>query len=221
MRPPAVIFDFGNVLAFFDYERAASRLGAQFGLSGPEFLDRLRRAGMFELARRYESGQIETPAFLDEACALSGLPITPVQFAEGWVDIFWANASVAPLVRALRRADHRLILGSNTNALHADHFRRQFADVLADFDHLVMSHEVGAMKPDARFFRACVDAANREPADCLFIDDLAENVEGARAAGLTGIHYRDTPTLIDDLLRSGVQLRRDDLAFLADSGHVD
>ena len=43
-------------------------------------------------------------------------------------------------------------------------------------------------------------------ASCVFIDDIAENVEGARRAGLTALHYVDTPTLIADLRRAGVEV---------------
>ena len=41
---------------------------------------------------------------------------------------------------------------------------------------------------------------------CVFIDDADANVEGAKAAGLMAIHYRDTPSLIADLRAIGVEV---------------
>ena len=72
-------------------------------------------------------------------------------------------------------------------------FRQRFAATLDRFDALVLSYEVGCMKPDARFYEACAKAAGVSAGSCIFIDDMAVNVEGARAAGLQGLHYVDTP----------------------------
>ena len=75
---------------------------------------------------------------------------------------------------------------------------------------LVMSHEVGHVKPTVEFYRACAEAAGRPIEECIFIDDLPENVAGAQAAGMSGILYRDTPTLVMELRDRGVA------SFLAD-----
>ena len=86
-------------------------------------------------------------------------------------------------------------------------FRQHTSTSAVDwFDRLVLSHEVGHMKPDQRFYQACVAAAGVPASSCLFIDDLPENVEGARRAGLTGLRYVETPALIDDLSRLGVEV---------------
>ena len=98
------------------------------------------------------------------------------------------------------------MLGSNTNDLHADQFRRQFAETLAHFDKLVLSYEVGHIKPSTAFYLACAEAAGADPGDCVFIDDLPENVEGARAAGLVGMLYESTEGLIRDLGSLGVKV---------------
>jgi putative hydrolase of the HAD superfamily len=113
---------------------------------------------------------------------------------------------VARLVEELSRQGYTLLLGSNTNELHATHFRRKFAETLAHFRHLVLSYEVGHIKPAREFFHACTLAAAAEPERCIFIDDLAENIEGARAAGLKGLVFQDVPTLVEDLRALGVRI---------------
>jgi FMN phosphatase YigB (HAD superfamily) len=203
---PALIFDFGNVVAFFDYRRACEALGAPLGLSGAALLDRVRAAGFAPLVRRYESGEISAEAFSASLGALAGLEIPHAAFAAAWSDIFWPNEPIARLIAGLKARGYRLVLGSNTNDLHAAHFRRQFAATLAHFDRLVLSYEVGHSKPSGEFFDACVAAAGVPPAACVFIDDLPENVAGARARGLTGLLYRDVPTLVADLRGLGVEV---------------
>src|SRR5205823_3917086 len=128
------------------------------------------------------------------------------EFAAAWSDIFWLNEPVARLVASLKGRGYTLVLGSNTNDLHATHFRRLFAETLAHFDRVVLSYEVGHIKPSSAFYLACAEAAGAPPEDCVFIDDLPENVEGARAAGLTGVLYRDHDTLLADLRQLGMEV---------------
>jgi putative hydrolase of the HAD superfamily len=94
--------------------------------------------------------------------------------------------------------------------VHAPYYRRRFAETLDRFDALVLSHEVGCMKPDARFYEACARAAGVAPGSCIFIDDLAENIEGARAAGLGGLHYVETAGLVASLRELGVEIGLDE-----------
>jgi glucose-1-phosphatase len=205
MRRPALIFDFGNVVAHFDYRKAAARLGARLGLSGEEILDRLRPLGFSDLLKRYESGKISAEAFTKGVSDMVGLEITHEEFAVAWADIFTPNESIARLIEGLKSEGYTLVLGSNTNDLHAGQFRRQFAETLAHFDRLVLSYEVGHIKPSAAFYLACAEAAGAEPEDCVFIDDMPENVEGARAAGLVGLLYQSTESLIGELEGLGVK----------------
>jgi epoxide hydrolase-like predicted phosphatase len=203
-RPPALIFDFGNVVAHFDYLRAAERFGRLREIPGQVFLDGARDAGLPDLLKLYESGRLDSSEFHEQFCRLTDLQVGFDDFAKAWRDIFWANESVHRLIEELKGDGHTLILGSNTNELHSAHFREQFRDILGLFDALVLSFEVGRIKPDAGFYRACSIAAGRPPAECVFIDDLVENVEGARHAGLIGIVYTETPRLIEDLKAIGI-----------------
>ena len=113
---------------------------------------------------------------------------------------------MARLLAFLKSRGYTLLLGSNTNILHSTFFLRRFASTFDGFDRFILSHEVGHMKPDRRFYQACVAAAGVPAASCLFIDDLPENVEGARRAGLIGLRYVETPALIADLRSHGVEV---------------
>ena len=206
MRQPALIFDFGNVLAFFDYSKACRTFGSRLGLSGEAFLERLTSLGFSTLVQRYESGQATAEEFSRGVCALAGLDVSHDEFVTAWSDIFWLNEPVARLVAFLKGRGYTLVLGSNTNDLHATHYRRQFADELAHFDRLVLSYEIGHIKPSPVFYLECTRAAGLPPGQCVFIDDLAENVQGAKEAGLQALHYRDADSLLPELAALGVEV---------------
>jgi putative hydrolase of the HAD superfamily len=206
MRTPALIFDFGNVLAFFDYLRAFDRLAVRLGVTGAVLRERLLDRGFAQIHRQFERGRITPDQFAAEVMARSGLTMPYEEFTCQWNDIFSLNESVAGLIEPLKARGYTVLLGSNTNVLHAAHFRRQFAATLDRFDDLICSHEVGYLKPDREFYAACVAATTLTAASCVFVDDLEENVDGARRAGLIGIQYADTPRLIADLRRLGVEI---------------
>lgn len=66
--------------------------------------------------------------------------------------------------------------------------RRRF-DFLQRFRGIVVSGEERAAKPDPRIYQILLERYRLDPASCLFIDDVARNAEGARAAGMQAIVY--------------------------------
>jgi HAD superfamily hydrolase (TIGR01509 family) len=201
---PALVFDFGNVVAFFDYGKAFERLGSHLGLSAPDIRRRFLDGGFANHLVEFESGRLEPEEFAERLMASAGVSLPYDEFVRAWEDIFWLNEPVARLIELLKSNGYTLLLGSNTNILHSTHFRRQFAPTFELFDHLVLSHKVGHIKPSPEFYHACVAAAGLPAASCIFVDDLPENVVGARQAGLIGVHYIDTPALITALTDLGV-----------------
>lgn len=205
MRPSVLIFDFGNVISFFDYMIISERFGKRLGLSAESFWTLAEERGMAPMLAEFERGALSASEFSSRFQERVGLTIPFEEFAADWEDIFELNESVAGLIPGLKRQGHALVLGSNTNAIHAPFYRRKFRETLDHFDHFVYSHEVLIMKPGRGFFEACVQAASATPESCVFIDDIEENVEGARAAGLIGLHYQNTPQLVADLRELGVE----------------
>jgi FMN phosphatase YigB (HAD superfamily) len=194
-----IVFDFGNVLGCFNYQRTLARLGSYSELGPAE----LRAAVYGPQLEAYEAGHLSTAEFLAWARTACRLSCDVALVAAAWSDIFHPNREVCALVPRLRPR-YRLLLGSNTNELHARQFRRQFADTLQHFDALVLSHEVGARKPATQFYHHCERLAGCDPEACLFIDDLPANVEAARACGWQGIVFTGIRDLQDQLAAMGV-----------------
>lgn len=102
------------------------------------------------------------------------------------------NPPVLRIIDELReKKGVRLLLGSNTC-----HFHWQLIDSMVHLsqrlDHCYLSCDMHVSKPDPAFFRHIVDAEGVDPSQCLFVDDLAENIEGARQAGLDTFLFKDT-----------------------------
>ncbi len=206
MQKPVLFFDFGNVVGFFDYLILCGRFGKRIGLSAEEFRGRLVDRGFAPLLDEFERGVLTPEHFAAKLCELGEVDIPYEEFVPDWSDIFRANEGIADLIADLKQKGYRIYLGSNTNILHANHYRRQFADTLEIMDGLVLSYEVGHIKPANGFFEACCTLASAAPEDCIFIDDVADNIAGANAAGLKGILYRDTATLVRDLRALGIDV---------------
>jgi putative hydrolase of the HAD superfamily len=195
-----IVFDFGRVVGFFDHHLTSRRLAAH-GCLTPEVLHSMLFGASLE--DDYESGRMSTNEFLARVRESCRLNCSDEIIAAAWADIFWPNAEVCALLPHLKPR-YRLLLGSNTNELHARQFLQQFADWLRPFDALVLSYEIGVRKPKSGFFEHCGRVADCAPAECLFIDDLAANVAGARAFGWQGIVYTNFPDFCKELTTLGI-----------------
>lgn len=115
-----ILFDFGNVVAFFDHERAIRRLLAHTDAT-PERLWQL--VYQDDLAYRYERGEATTDELFAVAREMGGVHCDVAEFVDAFCDIFWSNPPMADLVPRLKEAGYRLVLASNTNAAHYKHYR--------------------------------------------------------------------------------------------------
>lgn len=201
MAIKTLIFDFGNVVGFFDHYRALNRLAAHSRLSAQQMFAALIGG---RLEDDCEAGRLSSAQFVRHVRDTCELSCSEEETAAALADIFWPNREVCELLPRLKPR-HRLLLASNTNELHARHFRPLFAEALRHFDHLVLSFEVGARKPAAAFFEHCQRLAGCRPAECLFIDDLPANVAGARACGWHGIVYTGVEDLRRQLVVFGIE----------------
>lgn len=198
----AVVFDFGNVLGFFSHRRAAEQLAA-FASNPVSTDDIIQHLFYSDLEPLFEVGGISPEEVLAGLRRQFDLTGTDEELAHAFADMFTPNEAVTPLVSGLR-GRYLLALLSNTNDLHYRLFRRQFAPVLEQFDHLFVSHEVGLRKPHPDIYDYVVARLGVKPEECVFIDDLPANIEAARSQGWQGILYRRGDDLRHLLSQVGV-----------------
>ena len=196
-----ILFDFGNVVAFFDHGITVAKLLPHSELPAAELMTAIY-GGTAE--SDYERGLLTTREFFDAIRPPARLTCTLEHFEAAFADIFTPNAAVCDVIPLLKPR-YRLMLASNTNAAHYADYSAKFADVLRHFDALCPSHIVGHRKPTAEYFSSLQQLAEAEPGDCLFIDDLAENIDAAQRHGWRGLVYHPSLALGEALRELGIQ----------------
>lgn len=180
----ALIFDIGNVLLRFDFSLVTQRI-APFCATDASSIHSL----LAPLKDELESGRIEGETFLQKASQTIGYTGERSLFRAAWQEIFSPIEETHRLVERLHRT-LPLFLLSNTNDLHAEYFLSRYP-VFAHFQNAVYSHECGLMKPAASIYEHALGKFGLRAEQVFFIDDLAPNVEAARAAGWHTHHYRE------------------------------
>lgn len=198
----ALIIDLDGVIRHWDqdyYPEAEARLGLPPGAFVAAALepDRLRRATDGRLS--FEGWCAEVGA---ELAAAHGADAAAA--AEAWASTTWRiDLDVVDLVAAAGQVVPVVLLSNASTRLVHDLDR---SDLLHVFAGVVGSADIGVAKPAAGAFEAAAAAAGTAPERCLFVDDTMENVEGARALGMSAELFTGVDDL-RDLLRAHGLLR--------------
>lgn len=195
----AVIFDFGGVISSFDVGIFFRNILGRTGTSAEDLGRLVLRS---DLPRSYESGEITSRQFYEGMTHLCGLEITEEEFVSAFVSIFTPIEPTIRLIRGLSRS-YRLGLLSNTNEWHFEHHIRG-VEVFPLFDAVTLSFRVKAMKPAEGIYRDSLGKIGLSPEECVFIDDLEENVAGARRVKIHAIRYTGHEDLVSSLAALGV-----------------
>jgi FMN phosphatase YigB (HAD superfamily) len=197
----ALLFDLGRVVLDIDFNRT---LECWAGHAGCAPADIVARFAQNDAYKRYERGEMSDAEFFASLRALLGIDVSDAQFLEGWNVIFTGEIpEIAPLLaRAAQRVP--LYAFSNTNRAHAAHFSHHFADVLGHFQKIFLSSTIGLRKPDAEAYDHVVKEIGVPAERIVFFDDLMENIEGARARGLTAVHVTSTRDVAEALAALGI-----------------
>ena len=73
------------------------------------------------------------------------------------------------------------------------------AEVMALFEHVIESSQVGVRKPDPAIYQMACDKLGVAPSDCVFLDDLGINLKPARAMGMGTVKVISAAQAIADL----------------------
>ena len=202
MNMQAVIFDFGRVISDFDIGIFIERAARSSTLSEAELKGTM--ALTMRMAQRYETGLMTSREFYMNVCRVASLTMSVQEFVSAYTDIFTPKPATLALVKHLK-GRYRLGLLSNTNEWHFE-FGIKPVVIFPLFDAVTLSFEVHAMKPDRRIYADMLAKLALPAEACVYIDDIEENVAGARALGLHGIHYTTHERLIEDLKKVAVDV---------------
>jgi len=195
-----VIFDLGKVLIPFDFSRGYRELEK---LCPHPAADIPHRLAATDLVHRYETGLIESRDFVAAISRVLDLRITYERFCEIWSCVFLPPTLVPESLLEGIAARYRMLVLSNTNAIHFDMVRQNYP-LLRHFDDFVLSYEVKAMKPAPAIYRAAIARAHCLPEECFYTDDIAAYVDGARREGIDAVQFVSREQLERDLAARGV-----------------
>ena len=200
----ALLFDLGGVVIDIDFERAFRGWQSISGLSFAEIKLAFKFDASYEKRERGEIGEAEYFAHLRAALKLQG---SDARIAECWNSIFVREIpETLELIRSVR-AVVPCYAFTNSNATHQGAWAPMFPAVAQSFDRVFASHEIGLRKPEKRAFEYIAASIGVPLPAILFFDDLLENVEGARAAGLKAVHVRGPGDVRDALRQEGMIAR--------------
>jgi putative hydrolase of the HAD superfamily len=101
------------------------------------------------------------------------------------------------LFQTIRQKGYKTYALSNiTRECHASIAHHEF---FKDFNGTVLSYQVKAAKPDPAIYQHLLDHYSLHAHECLFIDDLPENIAGAQAMGIDGIVLKSHEQVITEL----------------------
>jgi putative hydrolase of the HAD superfamily len=189
-----VYFDFGGVLVRTEDQSSRARLAGSLGLTSRE-LEQIVFEG--DSSFRATVGAITEEQHWLAVAAHLGLPESemPRLHEEFFRGDLW-DRHLFDFLQALRPA-HKVGLISNAwTGLRAVMVEHGFA---GSFDAMIISAEVGVAKPDPRIYRLALEKLGVAPQEAVFVDDVATNVDGARAVGMHAIRFTRPQPVLDEL----------------------
>lgn len=195
-----VVFDLGNVLIPFDYIQVIQKFNKIKAGLGDKFKELY--AKNYYIHQQFEKGELTLNEFVDIMLNWLEGNVSREDFIDTFANIFTINQDVVDLIPKLKEK-YFVALLSNTNILHKD-FGYGHYEFLKLFDKTFYSHEVGAIKPEEKIYRAVESYTQKPSSEHFFIDDVLEYVEGAKKCGWNGVQFINYKKLVDDLKSFGI-----------------
>lgn len=179
------LFDIGKVLVDFDFQNLYRIHSKHSGQPIIPFTD-----AEIEMRDAVESGRISDSQWLDYLNESKGLDWSMDDLVGIWSEMFTLNEIGYSLFKKAQQAAgvsvHTL---SNIAQHHVDAIENNWNGFFDGADGLFLSYQIGARKPQPEIYRHALDQLGADGAQCFFIDDLLENIDAARDAGINAHQF--------------------------------
>ena len=197
-----VVFDIGNVVVPWDPEAIVRKAFGDDRVDRPDFSSPLAGNPLWLAVNRGEHTLAEAKRIYVAERGFEAAEIDRLYDA-----LF---ASMVPidetviLMRELQAAGYR-IFAITDNVNEAVAYQKSTYDFWDMIEAAAISSEVGVLKPDERMYLHLLEKASLAPEECLFFDDVAANVEGAKIVGMNARLFTDAAEARSDLASLGVR----------------
>lgn len=197
----AVFSDVGGVLLTNGWDHGQRmRLVEQFGLDGTDFEGRHQM-----LAAALDAGQLDIDQYLDRTIFYRPRPFRKQEVR----DFMYAQSEALPgsldLISRVSEARKVLLATLNNESRELNLYRIEKFGLRNCFSVFFTSCYLGVSKPHPEIYRLALDLTQRQPEECVFIDDRSLNLECARRLGLHTIQFLNVEQLGNDLRTLGVE----------------
>lgn len=192
----AIYFDLGGVIVRTEDKTPRAALGAEFGMTYEEMDAFVFRC---KTARQASTGQIsEQEHWRDVARRLK----RPESEWSRLSEVFFAGDRVdrelLAFIQSLRPALKMGVISNAWDGLRAYMLREGF---LAPFDEVIISAEVGIVKPAPRIYQYALEKLGVKAEEAIFVDDFPENIAAAAALGMRAVHFQDAAQVMKEITR--------------------
>jgi putative hydrolase of the HAD superfamily len=192
-----VILDYGNVFCLMPGPKDFAPLYELSGIQKSQFQESFWRHRL-----EYDRGSLDGFAYWQTIATEAIVTLDPAQIDKLiaadvalWQRI---HPALVAWVQSLRGANLKTAILSNM-PLDVSRYVRQNAQWMKLFDSTVFSAELGMLKPEPEIYATSLAGLKVRPAEALFIDDSAANVEGARAIGMHALQFESAGRLAKDI----------------------
>lgn len=208
LRPRLLLFDLDGVLVQYDRDVRCAQLAQAAGTDATSMHAALFGEPQLEL--RSDRGEFDLHQLLEALREHGGWSLTPAQFLQARRRATRVDAEMLALCGALE-GEAGLAMFTNNGRWLVEHAGEIIPELLPVFGgRMVCAGQLRVCKPEPAAYAACLERLDARPAEALLVDDRADNVEGARAAGLRALLFKDVATLRAQLREQG---------FLRGDGH--
>lgn len=193
-----IIFDVGGVLFSNNIDPVFRSLNKKIRM------DAFDRTSAF--TRRYVRGKISVREYYDTLSRKAGVDSKTLQSMSisEFKKFTKKNKSVIQIAKTLKKKGYRTGIVSNVSEEHKNIIKKQ--SIYSIFHPVVLSCDVGYMKPGKKIFTIFLRKAKLKPNECIFIDDRKEHLHYPESLGIKTIHFRNAKQLARDLNKYGVRL---------------
>lgn len=202
MSVKLIMFDLGGVLVQIAPEKFLTKVAQATGKSMDSIKPSLEDCKLIEAL---ETGQLNPRKFYEQVKERTGVTWSYEQFVKAWNSIIVDENLETTWVLERLKSRYKLLVLTNTDPIH-DTYIRSMWPVFTAIPNWVASYVVGFRKPDPRIYELALAEADVQPAETVYIDDLAEHIETARHLGIPAIHFIDGLEVERELHALGVHV---------------